>query len=322
MTFKLRSVLAVSICLCVSSFTLAQNPDDGFECNPMPIPTRPFGPTTTVTWDWFDDMYELTAWRYPCSKEFSYVMVTIVPLENQDPFLCSSQIILTQGDNNLDDSPALTQDPFFNQSSWCENIVLPTSFALIPRDDESPIDFQDRFVVHWDTGREDQQFEMFAYDSTQYSIFGDTVFRINEGLNDAWFNKATDGQGFFITVFPEIQLMFLSWFTYDTVRPPDNVTANLGEPGHRWLTAQGPYNGSRADLDVIITKGGIFNNGLPKPDNSPDGTITVEFENCNSGTVTFSIPSISQQGAVPIERITLDLVPLCEQLDGVSQANQ
>jgi hypothetical protein len=31
----------------------------------------------------------------------------------------------------------------------------------------------------------------------------------------------------------------------------------------------------------------------------PDGTITVEFENCNSGTVAFSIPSISQQGAVP-----------------------
>lgn len=322
MTFNLRSVLAVTICLCPSSVTLAQNPDDGFECNPMPIPTRPFGPTTTVTWAWFDDMYELTAWRYPCSEEFSYVMVTVVPLENQDPFLCSVQIILTQGESNLDDSPKLTQDPFFNQPSWCQETVMPTSFALIPRDDESPIDFQDQFVVHWDTGIEDQQFEMFAYDTTQYSVFGDTVFRINEGLNDACFNKATDGQGFFITVFPEIQLMFLSWFTFDTQRPDDGVTANLRGPGQRWITAQGPYNGNRANLIVNITTGGVFNNGLPKPDNNPDGTITVKFENCNSGTVTFSIPSISQQGAVPIERITLDLVPLCEQLDGVSQANQ
>jgi hypothetical protein len=112
--------------------------------------------------------------------------------------------------------------------------------------------------------------------------------------------------------------MFLSWFTFDTQRPPDDVGANLGGPGQRWITAQGPYNGSRADLVVNITTGGVFNSGLPKPDNHPDGTITVEFENCNSGTVTFSIPSISQQGAVPIERVTLDLVPMCEQLDGVS----
>ena len=61
MIFKLRSILLVIICLCASSITYAQNPDDGFECNPMPIPTRPIGPTTTVTWAWFDDMYELTA---------------------------------------------------------------------------------------------------------------------------------------------------------------------------------------------------------------------------------------------------------------------
>lgn len=297
----------------------AQNPDDGFECNPMPIPTRPVGPTVTQTWDWFGAMYDLTAWRYPCSKEFSYVMLTVVPLDNQDPFLCSAQIILAQGDSNLDDSPGFTQDPYFNQPSWCQELVLPTSFALIPRDDESPINFQDQFVVHWDTGREDQQFEMFAYDPSQYSVFGDTVFRINEGLNDAWYNKATDGQGFFITVFPEIRLMFLSWFTFDTQRPPDDVQANLGDPGHRWITAQGPYDGSRADLTVNITTGGVFNSPLPIPQSHPDGNIRVDFEDCNSGTVTFHIPSIDKQGAVPIERITLDLVPVCEQLDGVSK---
>jgi len=297
----------------------AQNPDDGFECNPMPIPTRPIGPTTTVEWAWFDSRYELTAWRYPCSEEFSFVILTVVPLDNEDPFLCSGQAILAQGEANLDDSPVLTQEPFFNQPSWCQSIVLPTSFALIPRDDESPIDFQDRFIVHWDTGLEDEQFEMFAYDPSQYKVFGDTEFRINEGLNDAWYNPATGGQGFFITVFPDIELMFLSWFTFDTERPPGDVTANLGDPGARWMTAQGPYVGSRATLDVSLTTGGVFNNGIPKPINNPGGTLVVGFENCNSGTVQFNIPSIGQQGAVPIERISLDQVPLCEQLDGVSQ---
>jgi hypothetical protein len=318
--WMIRTVILVSLLLSFEAY--AQNPTDGFECNPMPIPTRPVGPTITVNWDWFDDMYELTAWRYPCSEEFSFVILTVVPLDNQDPFLCSSQAILAQGDSNLDDSITLTQDPYFNQPNWCGAMVLPTSFALIPRNDQSPIDFQDKFVVHWDTGREDQQFEMFAYDPSQYTVFGDTEFRINEGLNDAWFNSATDGQGFFITIFPEIQLMFLSWFTFDTSRPPADVQANLGDPGHRWITAQGPYDGNQATLDINITSGGVFNSGMPKPSNNPGGTIIVEFMNCNQGTVLFNIPSINQQNAVPIERITLDLVPHCEQLDGVSDASQ
>ena len=71
------------------------------------------------------------------------------------------------------------------------------------------------------------------------------TFEINAGLNDAWLNSATSGQGFLITVFPERKEMFLAWFTYDTERPPEDVTALLGEPGHRWLTAQGPYDGIR-----------------------------------------------------------------------------
>ena len=175
--------------------------------------------------------------------------------------------------------------------------------------------------MHWDTGIVDEQFEMFAYDPTQYTVFGDTTFRINEGLNDAWYNKATDGQGFFIMVFPEIKQMFLSWFTFDTQLPPEDATANLGGPGQRWMTALGPYDGNRAELAVTSTTGGIFNSGIPIPKNSADGTITVEFEDCNDGTVTFFLPSIGKQGAVPIERVTLDLVPACEVLDGVSNAD-
>jgi hypothetical protein len=31
----------------------------------------------------------------------------------------------------------------------------------------------------------------------------ETVLQINAGLNDAWCNPDTDGQGFFITVFPD-----------------------------------------------------------------------------------------------------------------------
>lgn len=137
-------------------------------------------------------------------------------------------------------------------------------------------------------------------------------FVINSGLNDAWFNPQTAGQGFFITVFSDIQSIFLAWFTYDTQRPPSSVGATLGEPGHRWLTAFGQYSGNQAVLDVELTSGGVFNAAAPQPTQSPDGAIVLEFSGCNEGTVTYDLQSVGLQGVVPIERIALDNLVLCE----------
>jgi hypothetical protein len=137
------------------------------------------------------------------------------------------------------------------------------------------------------------------------------LLEINAGLNDAWFNLDTNGQGFFITVFPENKQLFLAWFTYDTERPPEDVTALLGEPGHRWLTAQGEYEENVAVLEVNMTTGGVFDSEEPAPSSEPDGEITLEFGTCNAGTVTYDISSADRQGVIPVERIVLDNVPLC-----------
>ena len=153
------------------------------------------------------------------------------------------------------------------------------------------------------------------HDPTAVTVQGSPGgFQINAGLNDSWFNPVTAGQGFFITVFPDIGKMFLAWFTYDTQRPPGSVSAELGEPGHRWLTAFGDYSGDTATLGVELTEGGIFDAGTPAPTQSADGTITVEFTGCNAGTVTFNIPSASTSGSIAIQRIALDNVPFCESL--------
>ena len=147
-------------------------------------------------------------------------------------------------------------------------------------------------------------------------ILGDApLTEINSGLNDAWFNPDTSGQGFFIIVYPEIKEVFLSWFTYETERPPENVRSFLGEPGHRWLTAQGEYEENVAVLDVYITSGSVFDSPEPETVTEPDGEIMLEFSTCNAGTITYDIPSIDRQGVVPIERIVLDNVPLCYLLD-------
>jgi formylglycine-generating enzyme required for sulfatase activity len=140
------------------------------------------------------------------------------------------------------------------------------------------------------------------------------AFQINNGISDAWYWPLTAGQGFFIIVWPELQSVFLSWFTFDTERPAEDVTAILGEPGHRWLTALGPYSGDTATLDVYLTQGGVFDSPEPKPETDPEpiGTMELQFSGCNEGMVSYDIPSLELTGSVPIERITQDNVPLCE----------
>jgi len=141
-------------------------------------------------------------------------------------------------------------------------------------------------------------------------------FRITNGLNDAWFNFDTSGQGLLITVFPDRGEIFLAWFTYDTERPPEDVTAFLGEPGHRWLTAQGTYDGDTATLTLYLTEGGVFDSPEPvaETDLAGYGTMIIQFAHCNSGLVTYHIESLDISGDFPIERLALDNVPLCEEL--------
>jgi len=142
-------------------------------------------------------------------------------------------------------------------------------------------------------------------------------FQINPGINDAWYNMATNGQGFLIAVFPEIKQLFLAWFTYDTERPPGDVTAMLGEPGHRWLTAQGPFDGDTANLTIFVTSGGVFDAAQPPAttDLDGDGTITIEFANCSEGMLSYEITSLGISGEIPIERIVQDNAALCETLN-------
>lgn len=147
-------------------------------------------------------------------------------------------------------------------------------------------------------------------------------FRINTAISDGWFYPLTNGQGFFIIVWEELQFIFLSWFTYETERPPEDTLSILGEPGHRWLTAQGPYEGDTATLDINLSQGGVFD--MPDPPVEPAekiGTMVITWENCNSAVVSYDMPDLGLAGEIPIQRIVLDNVAACEaaQLDDSPQ---
>ena len=145
----------------------------------------------------------------------------------------------------------------------------------------------------------------------------DSPFEINAGLNDAWYDPVTDGQGFFITVFPDLGFVSLAWFTYDTELPPIDAVANLGDAGHRWLTAIGPITDNQVMMNITMTSGGIFDTSTEIERTDPagsDGTITLTFNSCNSGTIDYDITSINRQGTVPIQRVADDNIVLCEAL--------
>ena len=156
----------------------------------------------------------------------------------------------------------------------------------------------------------------------QTTIYVFTQFIMNAGLNDAWFNPLTDGQGFFITIFPDLNFVTLAWFTYDTELPPLDATSSLGDPGHRWMTAGGVINMDESVMNIELTSGGIFDAASVIQRTNPagsDGTLTLKFDNCRSGSINYNITSIDAQGTVPLQRVAGDNIALCDALLKESQ---
>jgi hypothetical protein len=140
-------------------------------------------------------------------------------------------------------------------------------------------------------------------------------FAMNAGLNDAWYFPGSSGQGFFLTVLPEQRRVFMGWFTYETEPPGEACMARLGDPAHRWVTAQGSFAGGQADLEIDMAYGGVFDSGDPQPTHQAAGSILLQFDDCMSGSLYYDIPSIGRSGLVPIRRLANDNVALCEQLN-------
>jgi plastocyanin len=143
-------------------------------------------------------------------------------------------------------------------------------------------------------------------------------FRINSGLNDAWVFLDTAGQGVFLVVYPELGRVFLAMFTYDVNRPPPNVTAVLGESGHRWFTGFGPITGNEAELEAILTRGGIFDALHPDQEDVRNyGTVKLRFNHCNELILTYDFPALMLSGTITMSRVANDNIDLCNKLNKV-----
>ncbi|MFB3077215.1 MAG: hypothetical protein ACE1Y4_04330, partial [Lysobacterales bacterium] len=99
-----------------------------------------------------------------------------------------------------------------------------------------------------------------------------------------------------------------------TERPPEDVLAILSEPGHRWLTALGPYEGDTALLDTFLSSGMIFDSAAPPvtTEQLEGATIEIVWTDGKTGLVKYDIPSLGLMGEIPIQRIVEDKVAACE----------
>ena len=132
---------------------------------------------------------------------------------------------------------------------------------------------------------------------------------INAGMDGAWFDPNTSGQGFLIDTHPDPEggnFIFVAWFTYGE----DTVS------GQRWLTAQGSFEGSTAEIDVFETTGGSFDDPQP-PSTIKVGTMSIDFTDCSNAQLTYSLPDDGAERDVAISRVIPGSKALCEELEGV-----
>lgn len=140
-------------------------------------------------------------------------------------------------------------------------------------------------------------------------------FEINAGLNDAWVNALAPFQGLFVTVYPDLGIVFVAWFTFDSEPPPPGAMAAFGAPDQRWVTAVGSYSGNRAELNAELTTGGVFNASQPAPTQDTGfGGMVLEFSDCGNGTLAYDFPSLGLSGEFAIERVVASNAALCEAL--------
>ena len=181
------------------------------------------------------------------------------------------------------------------------------------------------FVGHVRSLGEEYEAQLMSQDAVDvivgdYDLAPPKKFSMNAGLSDAWYFPGTDGQGFFLTVLPGQNMVFMGWFTYETEPPGETCQARLGDPAHRWITAQGSFAGGQADLEIDIAYGGVFDRGDPQPMHQAAGSILLQFDDCMSGSLYYDIPSVGRSGLVPIRRISNDNVALCEELSAIDSA--
>ncbi len=143
-------------------------------------------------------------------------------------------------------------------------------------------------------------------------------FTVNYGLAGGWYNPETSGQGILIDVLPQTNRVFFTWFTYDTQAPPEQASAIIGDPSHRWLTGLGEFDPqtNSVTIDLNLTTGGKFDDATPVQYSEANsyGTVTLSFEDCSNMQMQYNLYDAALTGLIDYSRISAENIALCEYL--------
>ena len=104
--------------------------------------------------------------------------------------------------------------------------------------------------------------------------------KINTGVNGAWYEPSTSGQGMLIDVIPTTNSFFAGWFTYD------ENSLN----GQRWYTLNGSFDNSLATVEIYETSHGLFNQATEVVVTKV-GNAQLEFLNCQQAQFDYQFYS-------------------------------
>lgn len=121
-------------------------------------------------------------------------------------------------------------------------------------------------------------------------------FAMGEGVDGAWMNRATSGQGIFLDAYPDSGQLGLAWFTWTAGAPG---AARSGE--QLWLSGVGPVDGSEAEITLYESRGGEFN-GPRAVDSQPVGSATLSFSDCDHAQLEYTFTA-GGSGVIPLERV-------------------
>jgi mannose-6-phosphate isomerase-like protein (cupin superfamily) len=104
---------------------------------------------------------------------------------------------------------------------------------------------------------------------------------VGSELSGTWFNPLTPGQGLFLDIKPDLNLLFGGWFTYKDALPSAQDTEN-----HRWFTLQDSLQGAGGEFRLYLTGNGVFND--PRATQGvATGVVRLDFSDCNNASFEY-----------------------------------
>ncbi len=108
-------------------------------------------------------------------------------------------------------------------------------------------------------------------------------------VTGGWYDLAQAGQGLFVEHLDDERIV-ASWYTFSPAA------------AQTWLIGVGTLMGNTVTLPTLLVTNGRFPPAFNPATNTPFGTMTLRFDTCDSGLLTFDFPAPYGTGSMPLRR--------------------